>query len=179
MTPSCTSWVNKGVALGSQLAEASGVLADPRPDRLQDGVGRARVTVGVQEQAQPAGALGKAREPFGRHYIAGVQRNPGEHGEGQIPDRRARRCEVPVDKAHQPFARAVITVGTDIRARSEGPPDGIVGGGVVVADDVPWLPRAKGSSPPGPAGRDEVRHGVVIAAQPVADLHEGLVGVHP
>src|SRR6202167_1342323 len=93
MTPSCTSWVNQGVAPGSQLAEASGVLADPRPDRLRDGVGRARVTVGVQEQAQPAGALGKAREPFGRHYIAGVQRNPGEHGEGQIPDRRGRRSE--------------------------------------------------------------------------------------
>jgi hypothetical protein len=164
MTPSCTRRVNKGVAPGSQLAEASGMLADPRPDRLQDGMDRPGIPVSVQQQAQPAGALGKARETFRRHYIAGVQRHPGEHHEGQIPDRRARRCEVPVDKAHQPFARAVIATGTRTRVRSEGPPDGVVRGSVVVADDVPGPPRAKGSSSPGPAGRDEVRHRVVVAA---------------
>lgn len=122
---------------------------------------------------------GSPADASSRMLLAWSPIRPGERHEGQIPDRRAWRSEVPVDETRQPIPRAVAAMHALTRVSRERPPYGVVRGGVVVSDDVPGPPGPEGRSPPGPAGRNEVRHRVVVAAQPMADLCKRLVGVHP
>ncbi len=80
------------------------------------------------------------------------------------------------------IARPLRTVrirATHVVACCGGLPDGVVGGGVVVADDVSGPPWSQRCPPPCPSRRHEVGHRVVVAAQPCPDLYECLIGVQP
>lgn len=118
-------------------------------------------------------ALLKAAEPIARSEISREQRDPREDREREIPDRRARRGEIPIDEPDQPPGRRCLVV-----RYGSGLPDGVVGGSVVMSDHIARPPHPIGRTPRRPRWRNEPCDRVVVGAQPATDIIQRGIGVH-